>query len=185
VIVFETERLIARRWDPGRDAEQAFAMYGDPEVTRFIGNLAPDVAAVYANLVKAVERNGTKFGEPFGSFPLFTREDDRLIGTAIMKPLVDGDDAVMPELEIGWHLARHAWGHGYATEAGRALAARLFALTREEKIWAVVDPQNVKSSAVALRVGMAHVGRTTRYYGRELELFALHRDAALLRSRQS
>jgi RimJ/RimL family protein N-acetyltransferase len=158
--VFETERLIARRWDPALDAEAAFEMYGDPAVTEFIGGqTAPDVATVRANLEKAVERNTSKFGEPFGSFPLFLRTSGELIGTAIMKPLVDGADAIQPEIEIGWHLVKRAWGQGYATEMARALLARAFALTREEKIWVVVQPPNARSIAVAKRIGMTYVGR--------------------------
>lgn len=175
-VVFETERLIARRWDPDRDAERAFEMYGDPEVTKYIGGqTAPDVATVRANLVKAIERNRTKFGEPFGSFPVFVRETGELVGTAILKPLVDGEDHAMPEIEIGWHLIKRAWGHGYASEYARALLRRAFALTNEEKIYAVVQPPNARSIAVALRIGMRHVGRTERYYGRELELFEMLR----------
>ncbi len=37
-VMFETERLIIRDWIPEQDAKQAFEIYGDPEVTRFIGS---------------------------------------------------------------------------------------------------------------------------------------------------
>ncbi|MCE5323400.1 GNAT family N-acetyltransferase [bacterium] len=36
MIIFETQRLIARYWEPDKDAEQAFRIYSHPEVTRFI-----------------------------------------------------------------------------------------------------------------------------------------------------
>ncbi|MEQ9001416.1 MAG: hypothetical protein RID53_33570 [Coleofasciculus sp. B1-GNL1-01] len=36
-ILFQTERLIVRTYEPQQDACQAFAIYGDPEVMRFIG----------------------------------------------------------------------------------------------------------------------------------------------------
>ena len=35
--LLETQRLIIRRWIPEIDAEQAFKIYGDAEVMRFIG----------------------------------------------------------------------------------------------------------------------------------------------------
>jgi ribosomal-protein-alanine N-acetyltransferase len=111
-----------------------------------------------------------------GSFPLFLRETGALVGTAILKPLVDGAEKVQPEIEIGWHLRKSAWGQGYATEAARALLARAFELTSEDTIWVVVQPPNERSLAVARRIGMRHVGRTERYYGRELELFAMTRS---------
>ena len=58
-------------------------------------------------------------------------------------------------MEIGWRLHPDAWGHGYATEAGRAAleAARdQLGLTR---IIAVIDPGNAASLAVARRLGMS------------------------------
>ena len=66
-VLFETERLILRDWEPERDLEGAFAMYGDPEVMRFLGRnpvLVPDLAAMrerldgYRNLRRAERRHG-------------------------------------------------------------------------------------------------------------------------------
>ena len=68
--VFETERLRARPWRL-QDAEAAFRLYGDPEVTRHIGGEPePDLDAMRARLALIIERT-TAFGGGLGSFPAF------------------------------------------------------------------------------------------------------------------
>ena len=57
-------------------------------------------------------------------------------------------------VEVGWRLRRDAWGHGYATEAGRAgLAYGLERLGLPE-IVAFIHPRNHRSAAVAARLGL-------------------------------
>jgi len=75
-------------------------------------------------------------------------------------------------VEIGWHLHPHAWGHGYATEAGAATARRGFDAGLRE-VYAVVRPDNTRSLAVCRRLGMTPLGRISRWYGTELEAFRL------------
>lgn len=89
-----------------------------------------------------------------------------MLGTIILVPLPAGDG----EVEVGWHLHPDAWGHGYASEGARAALAWGFAGGLEE-VLAVVRPDNVASLAVCRRIGMAHLGRTSRYYGTDVELF--------------
>lgn len=176
MIVFETERLVAHSWDPDRDAEAAFAIYGDPEVTRHIGGeTMADVEATRARLRTVVERNA-KHGHPFGGFPLFLRDTGELVGAALLKPLPDADGRPTEAIEVGWHLKRSAWGHGYASEAGRAVLARGFDRLDEARIHAVVEQDNPRSMAVARRIGMRHLGQTDRFYGKTLELFAITRE---------
>ena len=57
-------------------------------------------------------------------------------------------------VEIGWRLARPAWGHGYATEA--ALAAMNYGLEVMglPEILAVATARNLRSQAVMRRIGM-------------------------------
>jgi RimJ/RimL family protein N-acetyltransferase len=46
-----------------------------------------------------------------------------------------------------------------------------------DEVLAVVRPENQRSLAVCRRLGMEHVGSTSRYYRTELELFRIHRGA--------
>jgi RimJ/RimL family protein N-acetyltransferase len=177
--LFETERLLARPWDPERDAVAAFEMYGDPEVTRHIGGSAePDVDAMRERL-RAIRARDTMLGEPFGSFALFERGSSTLAGATLLRPLPDGprpDFRYTEDIEIGWHLPRRAWGMGYATEAGLAVLARGFEHLEVDRIHAVVLRDNPRSIAVTRRLGMRHVGATSRYYGLELEHFEITRE---------
>ena len=61
--------------------------------------------------------------------------------------------------EIGWRLARHAWHHGYATEA--ALAARAVAFTEVglPGLWSMTSVLNTPSQAVMRRIGMTEAAR--------------------------
>jgi RimJ/RimL family protein N-acetyltransferase len=58
-----------------------------------------------------------------------------------------------PGAEIGWGLAREAWGRGYATEA--ATAAMDFAVDKLGWVELIhcIDPDNTPSQSVARRLG--------------------------------
>jgi RimJ/RimL family protein N-acetyltransferase len=83
------------------------------------------------------------------------------VGTAIHKPV---DEKPAAPIEIGWHLARRAWGRGYATEAGRALLVHGHQRLGERHLIALIEPANDRSIAVARRIGMIDAGRTRAFY---------------------
>lgn len=173
---FTTPRLVAGHWSLDH-AEAAFAMYGDPQTTRFLWG-TPDrtVEETRERLRGVVERNAGFDGRR-GSWPLLRREDGELIGTAILKPFVDSEGHAAEEVEIGWHVRRDQWGRGYATEAGRALLAYGFDEEDLPVLHAVVVPENLASRRVARRLGMEEVGLTRKYYaGKELVLHRLERE---------
>jgi RimJ/RimL family protein N-acetyltransferase len=55
----------------------------------------------------------------YGLWALQVTQTGEFIGFTGLNPMPDGVPSV-GGLEIGWRLARHAWHHGYATEAARA-----------------------------------------------------------------
>ena len=57
------------------------------------------------------------------------------------------------EAELGYRLARNAWGHGYATEGAQALAARAFDLG-VRNLTATVYEENLASQRVLEKLGM-------------------------------
>jgi RimJ/RimL family protein N-acetyltransferase len=64
------------------------------------------------------------------------------------------DDRAQPVVEVGWRLRRDAWGHGYATEAGRAAVAFGFDRVGLEEILSFTLVGNLRSQAVMRRLGM-------------------------------
>lgn len=61
-----------------------------------------------------------------------------------------------PCVEVGWRLARGAWGHGYATEAARLAVDDGFARLGLAEVVSFTVPANARSRAVMERLGMAH-----------------------------
>ena len=106
-----------------------------------------------------------------GSWPLFEKATDELVGTVLLKPLPDSD-----KIEVGWHVARDCWGRGYATEAGRAALMHGFDNLGLDTIYAIVDPENTPSIRVTERLGMRHLGRTSDFHNQSLEFFSIRRD---------
>jgi len=61
-----------------------------------------------------------------------------------------------PVFEIGYRLARHAWGQGYATEAAREAVRHGFESAGLVEIVSMTAVGNVRSRAVMHKLGMTH-----------------------------
>jgi RimJ/RimL family protein N-acetyltransferase len=163
-----TERLALRPWTAD-DAGAAVGAYGDAEVARWLApamDRVPDPAAMRLVLQQWVAEDARMIA-PAGRWAIELREDKSLIGGATLLPLQPDE-----EFEIGWQLHPDAWGHGYATETGLALARWAFDQGIEQVI-AVVRPANARAVAVVRRIGMEWVGETEKYHDLRLQVFRL------------
>ena len=62
----------------------------------------------------------------------------------------------VPCVEVGWRLAREAWGQGYASEAAAAAAQFAFERLELEEIVAIATESNAPSRTLMERLGMRH-----------------------------
>jgi RimJ/RimL family protein N-acetyltransferase len=150
-----TERLLLRRWRDEDDAPLT-AINRDPEVTRYLNRPVTEVAlaAFHPMLVEHWARHG------FGPFALESREQRAGIESGALLGFAGvAYPAYLPGLakrpEIGWRLARHAWGCGLATEAALAARDHAFETLGLPELIAIVHPDNARSQAVARKLGMA------------------------------
>jgi ribosomal-protein-alanine N-acetyltransferase len=67
-----------------------------------------------------------------------------------------------PDQEIGWTIAKPMWGHGYATEAAQAALTYARDTLKWPRVIHLIDPENVKSIAVAKRLGSQQDGEWVR-----------------------
>jgi RimJ/RimL family protein N-acetyltransferase len=142
-----TDRLILRQWQES-DMRQWAAMNADPQVREHLGDvLSPEQsAASAARFQSQLEERG------FGFWAVEVHGTGEFIGFTGL----DEADEGMPftGIEIGWRLARSAWGHGYATEAALASLAFGFEVLALAEIVAVTTATNLRSQAVMGRIGM-------------------------------
>jgi RimJ/RimL family protein N-acetyltransferase len=147
-----TDRLALRRWRV-EDREPFAAINADPEVMRFIGTGTVLERGLSDELITRFQHEWETRG--FGLWALSARDDpdERLLGfCGLTVPMFL--PSVLPAVEVGWRLARGAWGRGYATEAAGAALAFGFEECAIEEILAIVDPENERSLRVCARLGM-------------------------------
>jgi RimJ/RimL family protein N-acetyltransferase len=165
-----TQRLRLRPWTTApADLARLEDLYGREEVTSWLGGPPTVSMAELVDRWHAVR----EVDECHGCWAV-ERPDGLPAGTLLLKPLPRG----VGEVEVGWHLHPDSWGHGYATEAARAVIDRAFGLGLPE-VYAVVRPGNDRSMAVCRRLGMAPLGRVRHWYDVELEAFRLMAPAVV------
>ncbi len=162
----ETERLALRTWMPG-DAEAAYAIYGDSEAMRFVpgGAVAHDAIPAW---IEALMHSSE--GAEAGVWPAILKSERRIVGAFGIAPSPWGDT------ELSWMLARGDWGHGYATEAVRAVIGYAFSQLHVRRIYAAVDLADARSVALAYRAGM-RFDRVVRARHRDVLRYAIEADA--------
>ena len=164
-----TDRLVLRTWQADDDAAAALSAYGDAEVARWLTPAmyrVPDEPAMRLVLQQWAAEDA-RMVTPAARWGVELSENGRLIGGATLLPLPPDD-----EYEMGWQLEPGSWGHGYATEAGLALAQWAFEQGVEQVI-ALVRPANRRAEGTVHRIGMEWVGETEKYHDLRLQQFRL------------
>jgi len=143
-----TARLLLRRW---RESDLApFAeLNADPEVMRHIGDpLSRAQSDAFAARIEGhLETDG------YGLWAVELRATGAFVGfTGLARQTFEAP--FNPSVEVGWRLAREAWGHGYATEAAHAALHFAFEVLELEEVVSITTASNVRSQAVMRRLGM-------------------------------
>jgi RimJ/RimL family protein N-acetyltransferase len=140
--VIETERLVLR---PHRMEDfPPFAAFYASEAASFIGGPMDGRRAwnIFAGDVGSWELMG------FGAWAVEEKGTGAFAGQVAL-----GKPPHFPEREIGWLLVAGFEGRGYATEGARAARAFAYRTLGWDTAVSYVDPLNLRSIAVARRLG--------------------------------
>jgi RimJ/RimL family protein N-acetyltransferase len=168
---------VLRRWRP-EDRDALAAINADPEVMRWIGSGRVLGRGLSDDLIDRFEAEWRECG--FGLWAVEWKEPGAagLLGfCGLTAPSFLPE--VVPAAEVGWRLARDAWGRGVATEAAHAALAYGFSTEggRLREIVAVVAPENTRSLRVVEKLGMTP--RADRWHpsaGRRVKVFGVGPD---------
>lgn len=159
VPAIDTERLTLR----GQrmvDFDDSAALWGDPDITRFIGGKPQSREEAWTRFLRSIG-HWSLMG--FGFWVVRERDSGRFVGEvgfAEFRREIDPSTEGTPEM--GWILAPHAHGKGYATEAVRAaLAWAATAFGPDQRIVCIIGPSNQASIRVAEKCGFARVADAT------------------------
>jgi RimJ/RimL family protein N-acetyltransferase len=145
------------RWLTEADVPALFAIFGDPQVTRYWGFATlpdPVAAAELLNDIHREFRDGTLFqwGVEITGGPL--------VGTCTLARL----DLTNRRAELGFALGRAFWGRGYMTAALPAVLAYAFGRLGLHRVCADTDPRNVRSIRALERLGFLREGVLREHY---------------------
>ena len=146
--MIETERSVLRAWRE-EDVAPLLAICGDPVVMRHLGSVQ-DEAAVLA----AMERQRASQARDGHCYWAAERKADGAMigfcGLMVQAPTMP----IAGQVDIGWRLARDAWGRGFAVEAARASLDWGWTNLDVPSVVAITVRANVRSWRLMERLGM-------------------------------
>ena len=129
------------------DAIEIFGRYAsDPMVTRYLGWPTHRTVADTENFLSFAAAQWTGLG--VGPYLIRLKDDESLIGSTGLQ--LEADHQAM----TGYVLSQNAWGHGYATEALRAMVGVAAAID-VERLYALCHPDHRASWHVLEKCGFA------------------------------
>lgn len=146
-------RAVYERWSFARHTDALAEMATDPEVMTFLGG--PQTREDAADLSGRLEAHWD--AHRFGLWAVM--EGETCVGfSGACHPGPAFQPEFAHEVELGWRLARAAWGRGYATEGARLALQSLPDHLQLPRVVAFVHPDNARSQAVVARLGMRVAG---------------------------
>jgi len=146
----ETARLILR---PPReeDLDGWEELLGDEETARFIGGVRARPDAWRAMMTMA----GSWALKGFAMFSVVEKASGKWLGR-----VGPWQPEGWPGTEVGWSLVRSAWGQGYARESAEAAIDWAFDALGWDEVVHVIAVENLRSQALAMRLGSVNAGPT-------------------------
>jgi RimJ/RimL family protein N-acetyltransferase len=151
VIFLETQRLRLRRFTLD-DADRMIALNSDPEVMRYLSSRPVDPKAVREELMPRLVGEYDRFGG-LGCWAGLDTSNDAFVGWFMLRPTPESERTI----ELGYRLARSAWGRGLATEAARALVDKAFAEHDAREVVGFTMTINAGSRRVLEKAGLTFV----------------------------
>ena len=172
-MVLTTERLALRRFTAA-DSSWLAALYGDPEVTRHLGGVK--------DRAQAEEFLNTRILQYYDEHPglgmWMTVESATGAGVGFhLLNHIRGESII----QIGFTLARSAWGKGFGTEMAAAVLRYGFLDLKLPRIAGMASLQNHASQRVLLKIGLERKGERAFAhpdYASEGPMAWFERDAA-------
>ena len=159
----ETARLTLRPFTAD-DLDRVAELMSDAGFMSFsaAGPANRDEAARF--LERMLERQARN--EP-SQFAVIRRDEQSLIGYCGFFPqTVDG----VEEVEIAYRLHPEHWGHGFATEAARAVREHAFRTLELPRVISLIHPDNHRSRRVAEKNGMT-LEKETEFRGFRVHVY--------------
>ena len=127
------------------------------EITNNLSN--PNIARMLGSAPQPYERSDALFwlNKVKQDRCVYTLHRNRLIGCVGVHEHPD-------HLELGYWLAQPVWGHGFATEAARAVLARAFRMFDADCILSGAVSDNVASLRVQEKLGFETMGHARRFF---------------------
>ncbi len=145
----KTERLGFGYWS-SEDLPLAQALWGDPEVSRFLGGPFTE-----EQIRQRLERHMALMRDYNVQYwPVFLIETGDHVGCGGLQPYRT-DEGIY---ELGFHLHRAYWGRGMAEEAARAVIRFAFESLGLETLFAGHHPENAASRRVLGKLGFQYAG---------------------------
>ena len=167
-VFLETERLILRNWRAD-DWLLIRPMSLDPEVMRYIGHYQPWSDEETRQFV--TNRMSDYEGYGWTMWPLVLKETGSFIGYCGFLRRRHGE--YKGEIEIGYALAKDAWGRGLAAEAGSRILQHGFEVLGFERVIASARPENARSIRVMEKMGMHSIGLSLNDKGRPVPHYTI------------
>ena len=147
----DSERLVLRDYTLS-DIDAEYEYNTDPELFKYM----PFSSGTHEDTRNRIERTIEKQKETprtVYNMAVTLKSTQELIGGFRISSESDIEGS------IGYKLAKHHWGKGYATEAAIAVVDFGFNVLNLHRVYATVHPENVASIRVLEKVGMTLEGR--------------------------
>lgn len=143
----QTQRLGFRTWSPA-DLPLAEALWADPEVTRLVGGpFSSD--QIRARLDREIT---TQIDHGVQYWPIFLLASGENIGCCGLRPYRPEDGII----ELGVHIRRAHFRHGFALEASATVMTHAFTALKVKALFAGHNPANEGSHRLLSRLGFRY-----------------------------